>query len=135
MNSTSYPDGLADAEEARDCDHAAGTGLFDRDMFREFIDLLGPDQARFWIDEFRNGLEEEFARPGEPAQVHAMSRANIHRICARAGLIGFRGLHEACLGFLEAGAEQEDADTAYRHLLVQAERAFPELERQSALIS
>jgi len=102
--------------------------LFDQETFCQFSDLLGKEKAQFWLESFRRGLIEDFAGDTEQPEVPENARVSIHHICARAGLIGFRSLHEACLGFLEAGCSAQ----AYQRVRAQVGLALPEIERQCA---
>ncbi len=107
----------------------------DQDKFRDYVDLLGRAQALYWLDVFHDGLAMEFSPPLGQAPDDGRSHANIHQLCARAGLIGFQALHRACLDYLEARAENGDTWAAYRRVRDQAEQAFGEIERQRAILA
>lgn len=106
--------------------------FFDRDTFREFVDLMGQERARFWLGEFRDGLANEFAHSSGKVHDLESSRASIHKFCARAGLIGFKALQEACFRFLEDTENESSPDDAYQRIRSEIELAYPEIERLRA---
>lgn len=109
--------------------------FFDPRTYQDFIDLMGREQARFWLEEFRLRLSEELVQSSGHDLDLAASRASIHQTCARAGIIGFRALHQSCLAFLEADTDAADPESSYRAVCAEAARVVPEIERQSALLA
>lgn len=109
--------------------------FLDPEIYRDFVDLMGWKQARFWLEKFRLGLSAELEHSYRPDRDPATSRENIHQTCARAGIIGFTVLHQACLAFLEAGGDPADPENTYRTVCTEAARVMSEIERQSALLS
>lgn len=109
--------------------------LFDVVIFDEFVEVLGRDKARYWLEEFRKGLALEFARPIDSAPDQEKSRASIHHFCAGAGMIGFQELTEACLDFLKSGTGPAAQLAAYHRIRDQAELAFSEIDRQTAALA
>lgn len=107
----------------------------DTEVFAQFTHLFGPDKARYWMQDFKAGLVAEFAGPYGQVHSPATSRANIHQFCARAGLIGLKTLHEACLAFLETRSDEAVTKAAYDRTRFEAGRAGAEIDRQCALLT
>lgn len=104
---------------------------FNSDKLDDFIDVMGPAQARRWLTAFQADLAREFA----DAAPNDTSRSNIHHVCGRAGLIGFDGLHQACLDFLDTRSGQDAVVTAYLRVRQAAEHVRPEIERCCARLA
>lgn len=108
--------------------------LFDPEIFSEFASLLGQPQAVYWLDTFRDGLKEVCEPPSGNQNNAAKLRAGIHHVSARAGLIGFPALYEACHGYLECRSGRDCEEAAYHRVRDEADRVFPEIERQRAAL-
>lgn len=99
-------------------EHAAA--LVNPAAYAEFIALLGPTKAQVWLDEFRQDLRENLIGPPYTTPI----RADIHRICGRAGFIGFTALHAACMVALE----RQGPNPAQHLLQAEAERVCNALD-------
>lgn len=108
---------------------------FDAEAFQAFSDLLGKAQALFWLNDFCNGLQDIASYPVAPAQTPLPSRAILHHLCGRAGMMGFTGLHEACHAILEADSGQAASDAACQRLRAEARLALQDAARQRALLA
>lgn len=102
----------------------------DNAIFADFIVVVGPSQARFWLGQLRQNLLTEIVAP--VAQLPA--RDNVHRICGRAGMMGFLPLHNACQVFLETGDDHADKTAIYKRLQSEAHSAVKEIDRQHSLL-
>ena len=123
------------ANQASSGQPTANESLFAPAVFAEFVALLGRAQAAVWLGRFLDELKAECLAPLAMPRDAAQLRGMIHRICGRAGLIGFPALQEACLVFLEADTRQGEPTAVYRRICTEAARVFPEIERHRAALA